>query len=229
MTETPKVILGEFIGSGASGQVYKGTWNGLDVAIKLVTCPDKSEKEELDKTLMEEVKIHKQLKYENIISLYDAMPYNNNSMAIITEFAENGSLDSVLRNKKFTLDWPERWRYVEEIARGVSYLHNQNIIHRDLKSANVLLNKHMQIKLCDFGLSGTITILSRGSKASVENHMAGTYPWMAPELFAMNPKVGRKCDIYSFAMTIWEIASRSKPFKDYPLQAMIGALALKQN
>src|SRR5688572_31514713 len=126
MTEAPKVVLvlGEFIGSGAFGQVHEGIWNGLDVAIKLVTCPDKSEKEELDKTLMEEVKIHKKLKYENIISLYDAMPYNNSSMAIITEFAENGSLESVLRNKNFTLDWSERWRYVEEIAQGVAYLHS---------------------------------------------------------------------------------------------------------
>ena len=191
MTETPKVVLGEFIGSGAFGQVCKGTWNGLNVAIKLVSCPDKSEKEELDKTLMEEVKIHKKLKYENIISLYDAMPYNNNSMAIITEFAENGSLNFILKNKNITLGWPERWRYVEEIAQGVAYLHSQNIIHRDLKSANVLLNKHMQIKICDFGLSGTFTILSRGIQASVEHHMTGTYPWMAPELFDKNPKVGR--------------------------------------
>src|SRR6185503_9918706 len=130
MTENPKVVLGEFIGSGASGQVYKGTWNDLDVAIKLVSCLHKSEKEELDKTLMEEVKIHKNLKYENIISLYDAMPFNNstaiitefaesgslaflfnNSTAIITEFAESGSLDFLLKNKNFNLDWPERWRY----------------------------------------------------------------------------------------------------------------------
>src|SRR4030095_13258677 len=120
-------------------------------------------------------------------------------------------------------------RYAEEIAQGVAYLHSQNIIHRDLKSANVLLNKHMQIKLCDFGLSGTFTILSRGSEASVEHHMVGTYPWMAPELFDKNPKVGRKCDIYSFAMTIWEIASRSIPFNDFEFPATIGVLALTQN
>src|SRR6185369_13353134 len=128
MTETPKLVLGEFIGSGAFGQVHKGTWNGLDVAIKLVSCPDESEKEELDKTLMEEVRIHKMLKYENIISLYHTMPYINNSMAIITEFAENGSLESVLRNKNFTLDWPERWRYVDEIALGLAFLHSRHII-----------------------------------------------------------------------------------------------------
>src|SRR4051794_17710109 len=117
MTETPKFVLGEFIGSGASSLVYKGTWNGLNVAIKLVTCPDKLEKEELEKTLMEEAKIHKKLRYENIILLYDAIQYNNNSMAIITEFAENGSLNFVLKDKNFILDWPERWRYAQEIAQ----------------------------------------------------------------------------------------------------------------
>src|SRR6185369_5181077 len=80
-----------------------------------------------------------------------------------------------------------------------------------------------------FGLSGTFTILSRGSQAAVESQMAGTFAWMAPELVDKNPKVGRKCDIYSFAMTMWEIVSRSIPFEDYPFPAMIGVLALTQN
>src|SRR6185369_7873635 len=80
-----------------------------------------------------------------------------------------------------------------------------------------------------FGLSGTFTILSRGSQAAVESQMVGTFPWMAPELVDKDPKVGRKCDIYSFAVTMWEIASRSIPFKGYPYPAMIGVLALTQN
>src|SRR5690606_17634932 len=138
---------------------------------------------------------------------------------------------SVLENKNIQLEWKTRWRFAEEIICGMSYLHSQDIIYRDLKSANVLLTKHLEIKLCDFGLAKTKKNIIGSSKyLSTGSSMKGTIAWMAPELFVEEPNPGKKSDIYSYAMTLWEIASRcSRPFKDHPYPEMIGVLVLMKD
>src|SRR5688500_12047770 len=107
MTKNQRIILEKHIGSVGSGNVYKGIWKSFIAAIKLITYPDNME-----------VEIHKKLRFRNIILFYDIVSFID-SIAIITEYAEKGSLRSILANNNIEITWPERWRYVEEIIHGI--------------------------------------------------------------------------------------------------------------
>src|SRR5688572_15455236 len=113
MIETPEITLGKILGQGSFGKVYKGTWNKLDVAIKIIKTndTDETEKKKLEDSLYE-IKIHKTLIHQHITKFYDVTQLNG-STAIITEYAENGSLASLLENKEFELDWDTRWRFAK--------------------------------------------------------------------------------------------------------------------
>src|SRR5688572_22857861 len=166
------------------------------------------------KILKEEANVLERAKNRYIIQFYCIDEYEG-SPVMITDFADMGSLSKVLENNKIQLDWDTRWRFAEDIASGINFLHNMDVVHRDLKSDNVLLTKTMEIKLCDFGLARVKENFTSKSMFST-TYATGTLPWMAPELFGLNPKFGRKSDIYAYGMILWEIASRNtKPFKSY--------------
>src|SRR4051812_17412539 len=118
MAEKPEITIEKQIGSGGFGKVYKGVWNKHDVAIKILNSVDDSDKEDLENSVKEEIKIHKTLSHENIIIFYDSTQLND-STAIITEYAENGNLASMLKNKSVDLNWDTRGRFAEEIALGI--------------------------------------------------------------------------------------------------------------
>ncbi|KAF9974067.1 hypothetical protein BGZ73_002656 [Actinomortierella ambigua] len=125
------------------------------------------------------------------------------------DLAEGGSLQQVIREKQ--LDWATKTRITNEIARGLEYMHTNNVIHRDLKSLNVLLTKHMKVKLCDFGLAEikTASLSKAGQSAQ------GTLRWMAPELLVSKPKYTTKSDIFALGIVMWEMAANcTPPFKD---------------
>ena len=91
-------------------------------------------------------------------------------------------------------------------------MHGQNILHRDLKSLNVLLNAHYRAKLTDFGLS---TVRKESQSVSTKrSDSVGTVPWMAPELFKRGAKYTEKCDMYSYGMVLWELCTHKVPFSD---------------
>lgn len=104
--------------------------------------------------LKNEIILHSQLNHENIITFHDSLQIKN-FVFLMTEYAENGSLNSQIRSKK-KLPQGIALNYFYQIVKGVEYLHQQNIIHRDLKPQNILVTKSYQIKLCDFGLSCTM-------------------------------------------------------------------------
>src|SRR5690606_5969348 len=102
--------------------------------------------------------------------------------------ADNGNLASILENKNVLLDWDIRWKFAKEILSAISYLHQKNIVHRKLKSSNVLVTKYMEIKLGDFELCRNENYESDDNDD--ENihldKMTKLFPWMAPELFLNN-------------------------------------------
>jgi TPR repeat protein len=126
------------------------------------------------------------------------------------EYMPQGSLFGILHNKKKSIQWETRIKWAQEIACGIVSLHADNILHRDIKSLNVLL-KNDEAKLTDFGLSRVKAETRSTTKAS---QSVGTLSWMAPELFQRKAKFTFKSDIYSVGMTFWEIASRAIPFQD---------------
>ena len=138
-------------------------------------------------------------------------------IALIMEYMDQGSLYSYLHNNK-KLSPVQQLRIALEAARGLQYLHTQAkpILHRDIKSMNVLLeikNKELHAKLTDFGLSQVKEEASKKS-GNKEEKAAGSFPWMAPELLTRNPQFSKASDVYSFGMLLWEIITKETPYKN---------------
>jgi len=109
-----------------------------------------------------------------------------------------------------SVDIDDRLRTImsRQIARCMQYLHSRNIIHRDLKSLNLLINQRFEIKICDFGLSRVI------DKNQPMTSNIGTVAWIAPEIFSNKKLYTEKADVYSFAIIMWELLTRQMPFAE---------------
>lgn len=154
----------------------------------------------------------------HIIQLYGiciSQPY-----CLVMEFAAKGSLYAVLHSNE-QMDWPRRLKIAAGIAKGLAYLHNQNpvILHRDIKSMNVLLDESYTAKLTDFGLA---KIKDTAASASTAIGAVGTLHWMAPELFDEDDgHYTKACDVYSLGILFWELSSRKMPYEGKKSQQII--------
>src|SRR5688572_14596329 len=216
------------LGEGGFGQVYQGEWKGQRVAIKRFKILDSESDGKTKKMIRHEIDLVKMLKSRYIIQTFDVLEYEG-AMVIVSDFAEMGSLRNVLGNESIILTWETKWDFAEGIARGINFLHKSNVIHRDLKSHNILVTKNMEVKLADFGLA-KIKKSAKENKTEFSTKLKaeGTIPWMAPELFHKEPIFSRKSDIYAYGMILWEIASQKYPYQGY-LSGVIGVLVLVKN
>ncbi|KAH9605275.1 hypothetical protein KSS87_005554 [Heliosperma pusillum] len=144
--------LGEEIGQGSYAVVYHGLWNGSDVAIKVYFGKDYNEETLLG--YKKEISIMRKLRHPNVL-LFMGACYSQERLAIVTEFLPRGSLFKILHKNNQILDLRRRLRMALDVARGMNYLHRRNppIVHRDLKSSNLLVDKNWNVKVGDFGLS----------------------------------------------------------------------------
>ena len=217
---SPKELqIDELIGQGGYGEVYRGTWCGVQVAIKQLYLKTLSTK--IFEDFEQETKIMSQCQFPYIIRLYGVC-LEAGHYSMIMEYMPKGSLYKILHDQSEELTWnPLRWTIALNIAQGLSYLHSQKIIHRDLKSLNILLNENYQAKICDFGLS---KIKLESNSINTKQTIIGTTRWIAPELFLdqkLSPNYST--DIYSYGMILWEISSRELPFKNATNEFMVGA------
>ncbi|CAK9139827.1 unnamed protein product, partial [Ilex paraguariensis] len=175
------IALGERIGLGSYGEVYRGDWHGTEVAVKKFLDQDVTG-ESLEE-FRSEVRIMKRLRHPNVVLFMGAVTRPPN-LSIVTEFLPRGSLYRLLHRPNNQLDERRQLRMALDAARGMNYLHNCTpvIVHRDLKSPNLLVDKNWVVKVCDFGLSRIkhSTFLSSRSTA-------GTAEWMAPEVLRNEP------------------------------------------
>lgn len=192
------LLLKECCGVGSFGTVYCADWISQKkcVAVKVIGHLD------------EEVNILSTLKHHNIIKFYGAC-YETPNFCIVSEYAPYGSLYSFLSSSSGSdLMFTQMLRWAKDIASGMKYLHEDasiQVVHRDLKSKNILIGDDYCMKICDFGSS-------RVFDETVVMTFAGTYPWMAPELIQGLP-TSTLCDVYSFGIVLWEILTREIPFK----------------
>jgi tRNA A-37 threonylcarbamoyl transferase component Bud32 len=195
------IKLNKQIGNGSYGQVYKATWHGQTVAVKKIPAIYLSD---IDK----EIKALKRLNHDNIIEYYGEKSKDNN-VYLIMEYAEQRSLNRwIEKNENNPHDWQLNYRFIDQITKGLVYLHSENIIHRDLKSHNILITKDNVAKIADFGLAKIID----DSLASSGRKTKGSIRWMAPEVLKTG-KHSFKSDTYSLGMIMWEIvAKNTKPF-----------------
>uniref|UniRef100_M0ZTM4 non-specific serine/threonine protein kinase n=1 Tax=Solanum tuberosum TaxID=4113 RepID=M0ZTM4_SOLTU len=208
------ISLSEEIGQGAFGVVYHGIWKGSDVAVKVFFGNQRGETTLLD--YKKEIDIMKRLRHPNVLLFMGAVS-SQEKLAIITEYMPRGSLFKVLHRNNPPLDLKRRLRMALDVARGMCYLHRRNppIVHRDLKSSNLLVDKSWTVKVGDFGLSKL-----KHATFLTANSGRGTPQWMAPEVLRNEPST-EKSDVFSFGVILWELMTESIPWKDLnPLQVV---------
>jgi len=163
-----------------------------------------------------EIEIMRKIKHPNITKFIGACTKSPN-MCIVTELLEM-SLFDLLHNTRLKLSVDIELKVALGASKGVAHLHEHDIIHRDLKSANILLDKHFEPRLTDFGLS-------RMKDQSTLTAGTGTFQWMAPEVI-QGKKYNEKSDIYSLAMIFWEIKTSLIPFVSYGLNGIQASVAV---
>jgi serine/threonine protein kinase/ABC-type branched-subunit amino acid transport system substrate-binding protein len=196
------LVVGVLIGSGSFGHVYCGEYRGADVAIKKLKH-QKMTKQQLEE-LSQESAVMTGLRHPNIV-LFMGVCLDPPELCIITEFMNRGSLHDVLHNDKLQLPFPLLRNMILDIIKGLQFIHSAGIIHRDLKSPNLLVDKNWTIKIADFGLSCAKTASNDDAQISLL--------WTAPEVLLQEKGCHtEKSDVYSFGIIIWEIMSRQTPF-----------------
>ncbi|KAI3833976.1 hypothetical protein MKW92_020295 [Papaver armeniacum] len=200
---TRNFSLANKIGHGSSGSVYKGMVpNGKMIAVKQLSLKSDQGKMEF----LNEVSTISTLSHPNIIRLLGYCAENNQRL-LVYEYMENGCLNRALFgsvNLKDNLSWPARLRICAGTAKGLAYLHSDNskvkIVHRDIKLSNILLDKDLNPKISDFGL----TMHYNRDITHVKTGLAGTVGYMAPE-YVMSGTVTEKIDVYSFGVVTLEL------------------------
>ncbi|XP_024985501.1 uncharacterized protein LOC112521084 [Cynara cardunculus var. scolymus] len=211
------LIIGEQIGQGSCGTVYHAMWYGSDVAVKVFSRQEYSE--DVILSFRQEVSLMKRLRHPNILLFMGAVT-SPQRLCIVTEFLPRGSLFRLLQRNTTRLDWRRRVHMAMDIARGMNYLHHCHppIIHRDLKSSNLLVDKNWNVKVGDFGLSRIKHETYLTTKTG-----KGTPQWMAPEVLR-NEQADEKSDIYSFGVVLWEITTEKIPWDSLNSMQVIGAV-----
>jgi len=156
-----------------------------------------------------------QLQHPNIVGFVGAVT-DPASLCIITEYCHRGSLADLLLNHAVPMTFQQKIQFALDAAQGMSYLHSSNpvILHRDLKSDNLLVAEDWHIKVGDFGL----TRFMSAKKAMTQ---VGTPMWMAPEII-MGKKYTEKADVYAFGIILWELLTRLEPYEDKePMQIVV--------
>ncbi|KAK9059753.1 hypothetical protein SSX86_020457 [Deinandra increscens subsp. villosa] len=195
------------IGEGGFGPVYKGVLeNGREIAVKRLS---ETSQQGLDEFKNEVICIAK-LQHRNLVKLLGYCIHQN-ELILIYEYMPNKSLDFFLfdETRSLMLGWPQRFNIIQGMARGILYLHQDSrlqIIHRDLKAGNILLDSDMNPKISDFGLARKF--VGRDTNAKTKN-VVGTYGYISPE-YAVHGRFSVKSDVFSFGVLVLEIISGKK-------------------
>ncbi|EGG22512.1 RGS domain-containing protein [Cavenderia fasciculata] len=197
-----EVSISHWIASGASGRVYAGYWKGKEVAVKVFGHELNVYFDEAE--YKREVALMTLLKHDNLVQCFGSGSYGN-CYFHLTEFCSRGSLTEYLKNPNSPLDLNTQLNFALDIAHGMRYLHSMSVIHRDLKSMNILLTENGKLKIIDFGTSRLFN--------KQMTFMVGTQSWMAPEVFT-SKSYTEKVDVYSFGIILWEIFTRRAPYDE---------------
>ncbi|KAG8655794.1 hypothetical protein MANES_04G069600v8 [Manihot esculenta] len=203
------------VASGSYGDLYKGTYCSQEVAIKILK-PERIDSD-LQKEFAQEVFIMRKVRHKNVVQFIGAST-KPPSLCIVTEFMSGGSVYDYLHKQKGVFKLPSLLKVAIDVSKGMNYLHQNNIIHRDLKAANLLMDENEVVKVADFGVARV------KAQSGVMTAETGTYRWMAPEVIEHKP-YDHKADVFSFGIVLWELLTGKLPYEYLtPLQAAVGVV-----
>ncbi|GLU13865.1 hypothetical protein SLE2022_304750 [Rubroshorea leprosula] len=201
------------IGEGGFGSVYKGVLlDGTIIAVKQLSSKSKQGTREF----VNEIGMISALQHPNLVRLYGCC-VEKNQLLLVYEYMENNSLALALfgpEEGQLNLDWPTRQKICVGIAKGLTFLHEEStlkIVHRDIKTTNVLLDRDLKPKISDFGLAK----LDEEENTHISTRIAGTIGYMAPE-YALWGYLTYKADVYSFGVVALEIVTGKSNTKYHP-------------
>lgn len=207
------------IGSGGSGKVYRGELGeGQVIAVKQLwtnnyaTKLNHSKEAQRYRQFKMEVETLGSIRHKNIVKLYCCISSTNSNL-LVYEYMKNGSLwDRLHQTTDLTLDWQTRYKIALGIAHALVYLHNDcvpAIVHRDVKSSNILLDEDYEPRIADFGIAKILQSCGKGDSTAI---IAGTHGYIAPE-YAYTYKVSEKSDVYSFGVVLMELVTGRQPIE----------------
>eukprot|EP00727_Mastigamoeba_balamuthi_P004719 m51a1_g14245 Plasma Membrane Syntaxin D (1175) ;mRNA; f:247478-252218 len=199
------------LGQGSYGAVYQAQWRGTEVVAKVIPFSKNVDIDE--EKLLQEVTIMRSLRHPSLL-LFMCYAKTNEALTIVTEYMPRGSLLDVLSDRAMPLSTALKLRILGDVAAGMAYLHGSSppIIHRDLKSSNILLSESMQAKVSDFGLT-VIAHMHGSAAAQSDDTVLGSLLWSAPEILSSGV-FSTKSDVYAFGIVLWEMVTRELPYGD---------------
>ncbi|XP_051512313.1 mitogen-activated protein kinase kinase kinase 10-like [Myxocyprinus asiaticus] len=223
-----ELCLEEMIGAGGFGKVYKGVWQGEEVAVKAARQDLDEDISATAENVRQEARLFWMLRHRNIIALRGVCLREPN-LCLVMEYARGGALNRALAGKKVPPRVLVNWAV--QIATGMDYLHNQTfvpIIHRDLKSSNILILEPVErddlngktLKITDFGLA-------REWHRTTKMSAAGTYAWMAPEVIKLS-LFSKSSDVWSFGVLLWELLTGEVPYREIDALAVAYGVAMNK-
>ncbi|XP_038561571.1 interleukin-1 receptor-associated kinase 4 [Micropterus salmoides] len=199
---------GSRLGEGGFGTVYKGLLNDKPVAVKKLNPMEDVSLDELRVQFSQEIQTLKVLKHENLVDMV-GFCCDGQHPCLVYAFMANGSLLDRIAclDGSPPLSWQQRCLIAEGTARGLEYLHSNHHVHRDVKSANILLDENLVAKISDFGL--TRASAKRTSTTMMTDRIVGTRAYMAPE--ALRGEITPRSDVFSFGVVLLELLSGLPP------------------
>ncbi|KAG1334016.1 serine/threonine-protein kinase STY13 [Cocos nucifera] len=242
-----KLDIRYVVAKGTYGTVYRGTYDGQDVAVKLLDWGEDgfatdAETAALRTSFQQEVAVWQKLKHPNVTKFIGAsmgtsdlrIPQTNatgsdhNSLparacCVVVEYLAGGTLKQYLiKNRRKKLAYKIVIQLALDLARGLNYLHSKKIVHRDVKTENMLLDMQRNLKIADFGVA---RVEAQNPKDMTGE--TGTLGYMAPEVLEGKP-YNHRCDVYSFGICLWEIYCCDMPYPDLSFVEVSSAV-VRQN
>jgi tRNA A-37 threonylcarbamoyl transferase component Bud32 len=207
IVDNREITLGALLGQGNYGRVTKGIYKGMPVAVKRLFAS------RLDDAAMRKMRreaaILSGLTHPNIVQLMGLSITDGGNLLLVMELVERGSLADLLADNSAKLTWAKKLSILRDAAAGIRFLHQNGIIHRDIKSSNLLVDENWNVKVADFGFA-------TAKQDNCTMTRCGTPAWTAPEILSGGEHMAYddKADVYSFGIVMWEVLTRSKPYQD---------------
>ena len=197
-----EITLGKQLSHAAVADVYLATWKGRSVVVKQLRLTGEAPLSR-DECLREATLLH-QSSHPNVVGLH-GISDKSTEYWLVLEHVAQGALNQLLKGPQ-ELPWDMRLDMAKDMASGLGYLHGKNILHRDIKSPNILIDENHRAKLADFGLA------KPEDQMRTQTNAQGTWLWCAPEVLDAR-KFSKHSDVYAVGMVYWELSSRETPFK----------------